>query len=480
MLLKSKNVLLDYLYNNIWIKALIFFNLCFLMIALYQSLSWPLSIDSPILHYISWLILEGKKPYLEIFDMNFPGTYLIHIFIIKVFSESEVAARYFDIFLLIFLNYLIFLILRKNILSTILAILFFSSFHIIEMANYGMLQRDFIMIPFLFSAYVLISKKKLFAYFISGLLVAYACFIKPIAAIFGIYYLYLIIKKSSRNHRIKNLLPYLLGGLSTSLLILGWLYSLGSLNSFFSILISFSLDIYQHYLNSPKTFIFYQSFSIVIFLLPLIFLKHRTDDKFVELCSLTILSISGVLLQNKGWKYHFYISSYFTILLACYIIPKQIDNFSNKVIVISLLIFTFVNLVNLGKFKSNPLEDVDRQMVEDLKPYKNTSGKVQIMDIASNATRALYLNKIKQATKYIYDFQFYLLPNHPYIKSLREDYIKQLQLKKPEAILITDNFRTPDLGFKKLNIFPEFKEYLLANYHIDKANYRYHIYKRNN
>src|SRR5262245_16552299 len=46
---------------------------------LVNSLDWPLIHDAPVMHYIAWRISQGAVPYRDLFDMNFPGTYLVHL-----------------------------------------------------------------------------------------------------------------------------------------------------------------------------------------------------------------------------------------------------------------------------------------------------------------------------------------------------------------------------------------------------------------
>src|SRR5438874_10781689 len=47
------------------------------------SLPWPLIHDAPIMHYVAWRIGQGAVPYRDLFDMNFPGVYLLHLLVLK-------------------------------------------------------------------------------------------------------------------------------------------------------------------------------------------------------------------------------------------------------------------------------------------------------------------------------------------------------------------------------------------------------------
>ena len=77
-----------------------------------MSLDWPLISDTPIYHYIAWLISIGKVPYKDIFDMNFPGTFLLHLFAIKVFGSGDLGWRIFDLLWLNMINVCVFYYLK--------------------------------------------------------------------------------------------------------------------------------------------------------------------------------------------------------------------------------------------------------------------------------------------------------------------------------------------------------------------------------
>src|SRR6266487_1989198 len=49
------------------------------------------------MHYVAWLIAQGAVPYRDVFDMNLPGVYLVHLAVIKTLGEGSVAWRLFDL-----------------------------------------------------------------------------------------------------------------------------------------------------------------------------------------------------------------------------------------------------------------------------------------------------------------------------------------------------------------------------------------------
>lgn len=61
------------------------------------SLSWPRFHDAPIMEYVAWLNGKGYRPYRDVFDMNFPGSYLVQIVGDRTLGASDLSFRIFDL-----------------------------------------------------------------------------------------------------------------------------------------------------------------------------------------------------------------------------------------------------------------------------------------------------------------------------------------------------------------------------------------------
>src|SRR5262245_3762947 len=61
------------------------------------SRGWPLIHDAPLMHYIAWRIGDGAAPYRDLFDMNFPGVYLLHALALWLFGAGDGGWRVFDL-----------------------------------------------------------------------------------------------------------------------------------------------------------------------------------------------------------------------------------------------------------------------------------------------------------------------------------------------------------------------------------------------
>ncbi|MBY0406479.1 MAG: hypothetical protein K2Q01_02215, partial [Rickettsiales bacterium] len=55
------------------------------------SWGWKSYNDSAIFNYIAWRMGEGMVPYRDLFDMNFPGIYVVHWLMQAVLGRSDFA-----------------------------------------------------------------------------------------------------------------------------------------------------------------------------------------------------------------------------------------------------------------------------------------------------------------------------------------------------------------------------------------------------
>ena len=218
---------------------------------IYYSWNWPLYHDAPIMHYIASRILDGAVPYRDIFDMNMPGTYLLHMLCISVFGRSDLAFRMFDLFwcALAFAGIAAFGWKQSKIYACVGG-LFFVAIHFTHHAG-SMLQRDFLQIPFLmfascaFVAYLNSPEKKHFLV-IFGVLSGLACWIKPVALVFVMLCAFsLLFFPIERKKKIEDVLWIGIGILIPTSFIHSWLYAMGALPDFYDILLNFIIPIYS-------------------------------------------------------------------------------------------------------------------------------------------------------------------------------------------------------------------------------------------
>lgn len=78
------------------VGAMLLSFLCFIV----YSWHWMLICDSPIMHYVNFLMSHGLKPYSEITDNNLPGSYLSEALAMRVFGDGDLGWRIYEFFLL--------------------------------------------------------------------------------------------------------------------------------------------------------------------------------------------------------------------------------------------------------------------------------------------------------------------------------------------------------------------------------------------
>ena len=62
----------------------------------WRSRGWPLIHDAPLMHYVAWRIGRGAVPYRDLFDMNFPGVYLLHMLALRLFGAGCLGVQMFS------------------------------------------------------------------------------------------------------------------------------------------------------------------------------------------------------------------------------------------------------------------------------------------------------------------------------------------------------------------------------------------------
>ncbi len=86
---------------RVMVVAVLAVNLVFYV---HQSIGWQMLVDSPVMHYVNFLMDHGMRPYQEITDNNFPGAYLTEGWAMHLFGPGDLAWRFYDYFLLITLT----------------------------------------------------------------------------------------------------------------------------------------------------------------------------------------------------------------------------------------------------------------------------------------------------------------------------------------------------------------------------------------
>ena len=208
--------------------------------------------------------------------------------------------------------------------------------------------------------------------------------------------------------------------------------------------------------------------------------------------------ISGALhfaLQGKGWEYQLYPLAVFLCALAPFALrrlsvaawerhghPSMPVRFPGLRRAAALVLFAATAMV-LGAKGVDALDEpwiADKArrvaaLTRDLAPRVPPGGTVQVMDVTEGGVHALWSLRLRQPTRFIYDFHFFHDTGDPRIVALREEFVAGLAEHVPAAIVVlrdTWNRR----GYERLADWPEVARLLERSYILAVEGDGYRIY----
>lgn len=470
--------------------------------AVVRSLHWPLLHDVPPIHYMSWRIASGAVPYLEVFDMNMPGTYVIHMAVLQVLGTGDAGWRAFDLLMLALAAGVMVWYLRGHVPPVLLglAALLFVTFHLGNGPVFAG-QRDFVMVPFLAGAgYGLLRALAPDAPRMSGLFWAGLCLggvacIKPPAALFGVWVLVLWLRFAAPAARVRGVLVYGVGALAVPLLTLVWLVQVGALAAFWDTMTGYVLPYYSQiegqYLSA--TLIRYQGvLTFGLFAAGMgVALWPRLQRARLPGVVLGLVVLYGLLhfvMQGKSWPYHTYPFFYGLFLLLVLTWGRWLQRPAPGLRVaacIGLVLLALPLTIRAVRTTtpSYALADVKPwvpHLMADIAAYNlPEAAQVEVLDTTTGGIHALYLLRRPQASRFVYDFHFYHHTDTPVVQDLRRTFIQSLETKKPALVVLMDKGWLPPHGMDRIEAFPALKQLLRAQYTVDKVvPGQYTLYRR--
>lgn len=504
--LSAAKKILSTLFGHTWLRTCSSLLLTVLIVAngiiLIQSLSWPFILDASFLHYIAWLITQGAVPYRDIFDMNLPGTYIVHAVVIKLLGKSDFAFRIFDIGCLFLIALIACAFTKKSgRINACLAAGFFCAFHFYN-GNLYCGQRDYVVLLFIMSAlyfFVLYLEKDFNRFFlvIAGLLLGYGICIKPFCA-FWVPAIAVIIFFYNSPGRSKKTFDLLLFGLSATVpagVFLCWLAVIDGLHDF--------IEIYTQYI--PQFYMkmrFAQRFSMlnVSFLgFPVVWMlivvtgssvfsaleQKKTDIRGILLLLGVVFGLISYIAQDKDNFYHLYPVIFFVFLLGLYSIgpyrrPGAV--FQMLLIIVMLYIGSGLSYYSIkhalaSEWKFVWYPDYMTSLDNDLHGRIEPPDMIQRFEYEMPGTKILLKRGIRQPTRYLSDTFLFFEIDHPVTQKIRREFLTDL-LENPPVLLVVSKNGWPLDGYERLETFPELFDWISKQYILDIERPWYRIYKR--
>jgi hypothetical protein len=467
----------------------------------WESLAWPLLHDAPLMMYIAWLMEQGEVPYRDIFGTNFPGAYLVYRLVLEVFGGGDLDWRLFDLSWLALTDVVIVAFCRRfGGLAAASAAILFSAFHLANGIAAGG-QRDFLLVAFLLAGTHLTARfcedpRQLRWMTFAGAVLGIAVTVKPHVALLAGALAGFAGWTAQRSDGSwwKPACAMLAGGLAFPAAVCLWLWRAGGLGPFVEIVFDYLLPLYSDLGRASLVQLFSTSAQADILLLMLLLIAASSQRRLEGARALLLIGVVyGILhfvVQGKNWFYHWYPMLGFALPLATSYLeparkPGQLRH-ERSLAMACLLVAAVVPGILMTAFgepeawlteKHRRVSAIER----DLGSRTTDSSRVQVFDLTEGGIHALLRLKLRQPTRFIYDFHFFHDVDDPYIQGLRRELLSRLKAKPPDFLLLFTTSGWPGPRVRqtdRLATFPALESWIRENYAVDVARRDYRILAR--
>ena len=470
----------------------------------WRSWGWPLIHDAPLMHYVAWLIAQGAVPYRDVFDMNVPGVYLLHLGIIRTLGEGDRAWRLFDLAWLALTAAALFGFSRRmgDVWSGLGAALLFVLYHLSGGA-WRAGQRDFLLALFLVlaawgAARAWESRGAGAPLAWGGLAAGAGVMVKPQAALFWIACGGVAVLGARRAGMPRAIGIWCAAGLAVPVIVMGWLAWRGGLGPFASIVTGYVLPLYSKVgrvsvWEGLRWHVYgWQILSCLVALALGGFARQPQPPYGARRWIALLGAVYGFVhfaAQGKGWEYHLYPFAVFVCALASVPLaarskPAEPSRW-DAAPMLSRALTMAVLLIAVGLLGAKGVDAVDAPwiadkerrvaaLVRDLQPLAG-AGPVQVMDVTGGGVQALLRLHLRQPTRFLYDFHFFHDEADRRIQALRDEFARDLERGRPAAVVVfEDTWRRP--GYDRLDDFPAVAALLARAYTLAVQGDGYRIY----
>ena len=461
--------------------------------------------DAPIMHYVAWLVSQGAVPYRDVFDMNVPGVYLLHLGVIRVLGEGDGAWRFFDLAWLGLTSAALFGFSRRmgDAWSGLGAALLFVLYHLSGGA-WRAGQRDFLLVLFLVlaawgAARAWESGGARAPLLWGGLAAGTGIMIKPQAALFWIACAAVAAWGARRAGALRALALWCAAGLVVPAAIMGWLAWRGGVEAFVAIATGYVLPLYSRVgrvsvWEGVRWHVYGWQIWGCLILLAILGMFTRIERPYGVRRWLALAGAAYGLfhfaVQGKGWEYHFYPLAVFLCALASAPLAAQVKTSwrASPALALSRALALAMLVVAVGLLGVKGVEAADARWIadkearvssltRDLARLVGSGDSVQVMDVTEGGIHALLRLHLRQPTRFLYDFHFFHDERDPRIQALRAEFVGDLERGRPAAVVVfRDTWRRQ--GYDRLKDFPVVDRFLERDYTQAVEGDGYRIYAK--
>jgi hypothetical protein len=460
----------------------------------WRSLTWPLVHDAPLMHYIAWRLAEGAVPYRDVFDMNFPGVYLLHLFVVRGLGVGDLAWRLFD------LTWLAGTALAAGAfaapwgrLAAGIAAASVALYHLAGSA-WQAGQRDFFLCPLLLLGALGVARwlerpdgARMPDLAWGGLALGASLTIKPhavaLAAALGL--MVAVTAWRTGTGIVTPLACFVAGVALAPLAVVVWLALAGALPAWRAIVFDYLVPLYSRLgraaPNVYRAWIWVPITSGVLLSIASALAVGRFRARHAVATVGVLYGLAHFMAQGKGWEYHLYPLAAFALVLPTAELAPALARLRRPV-ALPLLLSLALTLVSLtGKAMAvspagweRAKAQVARDLADEMAPRLRPGDTVQVLDTTGGGIHALLRLGVREPTRFLYDFHFFHDTEQPAIRALRAELIRGLDARPPRLIVVFEQ-GWPTGGGERVERFPELAE-RLARYDLVRPGPGYRIY----
>jgi hypothetical protein len=460
----------------------------------WRSLSWPLVHDAPLMHYVAWRIAEGAVPYRDLFDMNFPGVYLLHLLVVRVLGTGDLAWRLFDLTWLAAAAAAAAAFaapwgrLAAGVAAGSLAL-----YHLAGSA-WQAGQRDFLLCPLLLLGALGVARwlerpggarRRDLAW--GGLALGASMTIKPhtlaLAAALGL--MIAVTAWRTGSGATGPLAVFAVGVAAAPAAVVLWLALAGALPAWRAIVVDYLIPLYSRLGRAAPTvyraWIWIPIAAGVVLATAGALVAGRFRARHAVAAVGVLYGVAHFFGQGKGWEYHLYPLAAFALVLPTSEIGPALARLRRPLALPLLLSGTLTLVLLTGKAMAvspagweRAKADAAHRLADELAPRLRPGDTVQVLDTTGGGIHALLRLGVREPTRFLYDFHFFHDTGQPAIRAMRAELIRDLDARPPRLIVLFEE-GWPTGGAERVESFPELMQ-RLARYDLVRPGPGYRIH----
>jgi hypothetical protein len=458
----------------------------------WRSRTWPLFHDAPVLHYIAWRIGAGDVPYRDLFEINAPGAYLIHLLAWWLGGLSDVAWRLYDLAWLGLAAAAAFVFARAwGVVAAAGAAAFLALYHLAG-SPWEAGQRDYFLCPFLLGGAAGVvrwaERGDRRALALSGVALGAAATIKPHVVLLIAMFAVVIVARA-RRQAASALFVYAGSAALVPLAIVGWLAAVGALGAWRDLIGDYLVPVYTR-LRPTARWEIYRPHAWA----PIVVGVMLSVASTVARRALTVRHVVAMLgvaygvvhyvAQGKGWDYHLYpLVAFAAVTLFAELETALAWRPLAVGLPLAACCLTTAGLLGARGVDALPTYFASakvthvRYVVGDLARITRPDDMVQVLDTTEGGVHALLVLGLRQPTRFLSDFPLFATPDAPVTARYRAEFIAGFDARPPRAVVLFTR-AWPHGGPERVASFPALAERLAHDYAIAVRRQGYTIYAR--